>query len=136
MKNNCIEKDKNVNINELINKTLLQIIFTNNQRKIVFYCSDGTIYSMYHERDCCEIVYIEDIIGDTKNLINSPILMAEKITNSGYKNKKETRYTWTFYKFATIKDYVTIRWYGYSNGYYSEEVSFKQITKLILRSCF
>lgn len=34
----------------------------------------------------------------------------------------------TFYRIATAKGQVVIRFYGSSNGYYSESVSFAQLT--------
>ena len=98
---------------------------------IEFTTQDGEVYKMFHEQDCCESVYIESIVGDLTDLIGEPILRAETAENLFDMIKQADReidsdesYTWTFYKLATRKGYVDIRWYGTSNGYYSEGVSF------------
>ena len=98
---------------------------------IYFYTNDNEIFKMYHEQDCCECVNLEDIAGEIDWLIGSPILVAEERTNC-FDDKKESTgdhesFTWTFYEIATLKGAVTIRWYGDSNGYYSESVDFKRV---------
>lgn len=69
-------------------------------------------------------------MGDQTALLNTPITMAEVASNNNhaadYYGKDECSTTWTFYKLATIRGYVTIRWLGESNGYYSEEVTFSR----------
>lgn len=118
-----------VEFNELVGKTLTKIKQTDDQ--LLFICSDSTEYLMCHDQDCCEQVLIEDIAGNLDDLIGSPILKASEDTDRKNKRDPENDYpdsfTWTFYNLATIKGYVTIRWYGTSNGYYSENVSFKKI---------
>lgn len=119
-------------MSELLGKTLAKV-----ERKellcddlLVFTTADGAVYHMYHSQDCCESVGIEDINGNLNDLVGCPLLVAEVSTNSidpPSKNDKPESYTWTFYKFATINGYVTIRWYGSSNGCYSEEVNFARI---------
>lgn len=116
-----IEKDY-CSITELIGKTLAKIEQERDQ--IDFYTTDGEVYVMFHSQECCENVEIEDIVGDLEDLVGSPILMSEKSTNHDNPKDKCDGCTWTFYKFATIKGCVDIRWYGSSNGYYSESVDF------------
>jgi (p)ppGpp synthase/HD superfamily hydrolase len=117
-------------LSELKRKVLNKISVNEHEGEIKFFCEDGTEYLMYHSQECCENVSIEEIIGNIEDLIGSPIIMAEESTNSDNpKEHSDESFTWTFYKFSTVKGYVTIRWYGESNGYYSESVDFKKLSK-------
>ena len=123
-----------MDISALLGKTIKAITGGAGDDRITFECDDGTTFAMYHEQDCCESVNVEDIVGDIDDLIGSPILRAEEATSDArptdlpapeYEDESQT---WTFYKLATMKGYVDIRWYGSSNGYYSESVTFEQVT--------
>jgi hypothetical protein len=125
--------DPEVLITELLNKTIAEVKGAVDDDKMRFVLDDGTTYLMDHYQNCCEDVRIEDITGDLNDLIGSPVLLAEEVTSRedppDVKNDDQYResFTWTFYKLATIKGAVTIRWYGTSNGYYSEDVSLKKV---------
>lgn len=126
--------EERVKFNELKGKILTKIDINKLYDEITFYCDNGEVYKMYHDQDCCEEVNIEDICGDTDDLINSPIIIADESTN--YDDPKDPeKYcdscTWTFYKLVTTKGYVTIRWYGESNGCYSETADLYKIKERI-----
>jgi hypothetical protein len=112
-----------MNFEDIKGMTFVSII--ENGDEIVFTRDDGVQFEMYHSQDCCESVSIESIVGDLSDLFGVPILMAEEATNDD-PDAGECG-MWTFYKLATIKGYVDIRWYGSSNGYYSVGVSFRKV---------
>lgn len=131
-----------MNFDELVGKTMRKVEQIGDD-EIIFEDLDGAVYKLCHEQDCCESVTIDDIVGDLSDLVGSPILLAEEVSNhwdapntskvmhalilDEPKDQYDESWTWTYYKIATIKGHVDIRWYGTSNGYYSESVSFLRI---------
>lgn len=117
-----------MNISVLVGKTITEILGGKGDGELKFTCSDGTRYKMYHEQACCEDVSIDDICGDLGDLLNSPVTTARENTNTPTEGKGlGDSFAWTFYDIATQKGAVTIKWYGESNGYYSESVDFEQM---------
>jgi hypothetical protein len=117
-----------VKISDLLGKTLTGVSGKVGDDEMKFTLTDGRVFVLYHAQDCCECVDIEDICGDLTDLVGSPLIQAEESTNSkenpdGAKVEDyQESFTWTFYRLATDKGAVVIRWYGSSNGYYSESV--------------
>lgn len=118
------------NFSDLVGKTCTNVENIDDT-EIVFTLDTGEKYALFHWQDCCESVYVESIVGDLSDLIGTPILVAEEVSNSdpqpGQDVPEYDSFTWTFYKLATKKGYVDIRWYGTSNGHYSEAVYFKKV---------
>ena len=117
----------NVDISFFLNKRLVKIEGKKDDEEVLFYFKDNTVYKMYHEQDCCETVWLEDIEGDMNDLIDSEILQAEVATSDRQEDDKGDVMDWTFYKLATINGYVTLRWCCDSNGYYSTDVDIKRV---------
>ena len=139
------QETKSVNFDALKGKTLKSI--ENTGDTLLFTTTEGETYRQIYYSDCCASCDVEEIHGDLDDLIGTPILMAEEVSSTdpdaelqakrdeekakaeadgGYYYGHESE-TWTFFKAATIKGSVTIRWYGSSNGYYSESPTFEQI---------
>lgn len=57
-------------------------MLTNIQITLSFETNDGFRYEMYHSQYCCESVYIESIVEDVNDLLNTPILRAEEVESN------------------------------------------------------
>ena len=107
-------------LKDMIGKVFTSV--TSNGSEMIFENANER-FTFYHYQDCCESVYIYDIVGDIEDLVGTPILVAEEVSGTEpaeYRCSESC--TWTFYKFATFKGWVDVRWVGESNGYYSEAV--------------
>ena len=119
--NSSIDMSKGLDL--MRGKTFAKVVADGDE--MLFETAHGERFVFGHDQDCCESVYIEDITGDIEDLIGEPLLLVEEVsgeTPADFDPDAHDSYTWTFYKFATRKGYVDVRWLGESNGYYSERV--------------
>jgi hypothetical protein len=114
----------------LLHRIIANIQIDEAKENIDIKMQDGQHYRFFHNQCCCEAVYVEDVDGDLSDLLNSPVLLAECVSEEGGEAKGHNSHTWTFYKLATFNGTVTIRWFGGSNGYYSEGVDFVLVTQI------
>ncbi len=119
----------------ILGKTIVDVNKTDDSLFFTTLC--GMKFVMRHDQDCCEHVYIVDINGDLGDLLNHPVLVAEARYSddaapsadpleNAYGHDVDS-WTWTFIELATIKGSVTVRWFGSSNGYYSETADLYEI---------
>lgn len=131
-----VNKDKSlyggarINFEDLLGEILISVEQVSGDEEgdeLHFKTVSGWHIKMYHYKECCESVSIEDICGDFEDLVGVPLLRAEESSNNteGEYGGSET---WTFYKLDTINGDVVIRWYGSSNGYYSESVDLEVVS--------
>jgi hypothetical protein len=112
-------------IEDMVGKVFTRVSGGVGGGKLVFE-NDTERFVFFHYQDCCECVDINDIVGDLEDLVGEPLLIAEEVEGSvpaDFEDEYTESYTFTFYKFATRRGYVDVRWLGESNGYYSEGVS-------------
>jgi len=110
---------------QMLGKTFVQVSGSVGDGEMLFETANGERFMFAHSQDCCERVDINDIVGDLQDLCGEPMLVAEEVqgaTPVEFEEGDHESVTWTFYKFATRKGYVDVRWLGESNGYYSERV--------------
>lgn len=118
LKENWFSKGDNMSqISDMLGKVFVSV--EQGDDELVFK-TEKEVFKFYHAQDCCESVYIESIVGDLEDLVGSPLLLAEESTEDDESSSEVGM--WTFYKFATRKGYVDVRWNGSSNGYYSIDV--------------
>ena len=109
-------------MDKLLGMTFLSV--TQGDDSITFKVNDDHYFKLEHQQDCCESVYIEDVAGDLQDLVGTPILLSEEAYEAGDNSSEYgDSSTWSFFKLATVKGHVTIRFFGSSNGYYGETAS-------------
>ena len=125
-----IEYKKHADIKEVNeafkNKKILSVsgFDLDNGDECLINFDNNEFIQIYHAQDCCEDVWLEDISGDT-NLEGAIFYeIIEKECNKDALNKGDDSFTWAFYTIRTSKGYLDLRWYGTSNGYYSENIDF------------
>ena len=98
--------------------TITAVVYKETNESLLIHLNTHVL-EMTHHQECCETVYLADVVGSFEDLIGYPLLeVSETIVNNEIGESSAASY----YNFRTVKASVQLRWVGESNGYYSETV--------------
>ena len=107
-----------INIDKIKGMTITAVVYKETDESLLIHLNTHVL-EMIHHQDCCETVYLADVVGSFEDLIGYPLLeVSETIVN----NEIGESSTASYYNFRTVKASVQLRWVGESNGFYSETV--------------
>lgn len=101
-------------LTELVGHLITDIQSTGEE--VIFSTHGGGQLRMYHAQNCCESVWLEDVVGDFRTLLGQVVLSAEETTGCF----EDGVSTWTFYHLRCARGDVTLWWNG--TGFYSTAV--------------
>ena len=108
-----------VNFEQLTGMTITAVVYKETNESLLIHLNTHVL-EMIHHQDCCETVYLADVVGSFEDLIGYPLLeVSETIVNNELIGESSTA---SYYNFRTVKASVQLRWVGESNGFYSEIV--------------
>lgn len=107
-------------LEQLQGMTITAVVYDEQNESLLIHLNTHVL-EMIHHQDCCETVYLADVVGSFEDLIGYPLLeVSESIVNIESADYESA--TASYYNFKTLKSSVQLRWVGESNGYYSETV--------------
>ena len=114
-----VEYSQAINIEQIKGMTITAVVYKESGESLLIHLNTHVL-EMLHHQDCCETVYLADVVGSFEDLIGYPLLeVSETIVNNELIGESSTA---SYYNFNTVKASVQLRWVGESNGYYSETV--------------
>ncbi len=104
---------------QLQGMTITAVIYKESTESLLIHLNTHVL-EMIHHQECCETVYLADVVGSFEDLIGYPLLeVSESIVDIATTDMSSTA---SYYNFKTVKASVQLRWVGESSGYYSETV--------------
>ena len=104
---------------QLQGMTITAVVYKEVNESLLIHLNTHVL-QMIHHQDCCETVYLADVVGSFEDLIGYPLLeVSESIVDIVTEDMSSTA---SYYNFKTVKASVQLRWVGESSGYYSETV--------------
>ena len=108
-----------IDISDLKGMTITAVTYNTEDESLWIHLNTHVL-QMIHFQDCCETVYLADVVGNFEDLIGYPLLeVSESTVDIGNSDISSTA---SYYNFKTVKANVQLRWVGESNGYYSETI--------------